>query len=584
MEITITIGHFGSSSHTGSRGKDYSATAPFPKGGETNAPTQFPFQTPSVLRLSLPKFLRPHPVYTPAASVMIFLLVLGGVFVLPSFLSKPDPFPALCDGNFHSANTSVNTIRVPTPTTSTSPDGQPIGLSEGATIFDLQRSNQQEVQYKLQAAQAATNDLQNVVPSSLKNALSIDPTDAEAQIYLENWRVLGSNHSHITMVVTVSFGPTPAGASRATLQGAFTAQKECNHQSQQDSSKMQIVLMIANIGGNTIGDRANSATFVANQIADQAVKDPTIVGIMCCTNSTNSINVNHQFKIRGSHLPMISPSASSDELQGMSNFFRVCPPNKEEAQLAANFLLNSQHKKRIAVLYDATTSYANNLKDDFAQDIPHNMVGSPEPFKGGKLDTVQNALTNALARMPDAIFFSGQASDLFALLNDISSTPTANLLIVGGDAVASTSVYTSLPPNMGHVYFMAFGSPNQWDDTNTKPPLFGDYQANFGTVTDPYGLPSIDAAVMLSYDATLALIHGSQLALSIHNTINALYLTEALRQITAANPIQGVTGRIAFSSNGNPEKNKIILVEHIQGTSLKIDDRQGCFLVTDNCG
>ena len=105
----------------------------------------------------------------------------------------------------------------------------------------------------------------------------------------------------------------------------FTAQKECNNQNQQDNSKTQIVLMIANIGGNSPDDRASSAMFVANQIVDQAVKDPTIVGIVGWPLSADSINVNHQLKIRGSHLPMVSPSASSDELEDMSNFFRICP-------------------------------------------------------------------------------------------------------------------------------------------------------------------------------------------------------------------------------------------------------------------
>ena len=204
--------------------------------------------------------------------ILIVLLILGGIFVLPSLLPKPDPFPALCSGNFQSAKIA----KVPMPATSTSPDGEPIGLSEGANIFDLQRPNQQEVQYKLQAAQATTNDPQNVM-SLLKNAISSDQTDAEAHIYLENWQVLGSNHPHITFVVGVSFPSLLAEGSRGALQGAFTAQKECNDRNWQDASKMLIVLMIANMDDNTPDDSAKSATFVVNQIADQAVKDPTIL-------------------------------------------------------------------------------------------------------------------------------------------------------------------------------------------------------------------------------------------------------------------------------------------------------------------
>jgi ABC-type branched-subunit amino acid transport system substrate-binding protein len=135
---------------------------------------------------------------------------------------------------------------------------------------------------------------------------------------------------------------------------------------------------------------------------------------------------------------------------------------------------------------------------------------------------------------------------------------------------------------MDHVYFMAFGSPNQWDGTYTKPPFFGDYQYNFGIVTDPNGLSSIDAAVMLSYDAMLALVHGSQQVLSAHNTINASYLTEALKQITVANPVQGVTGHIAFDSYGDQDPSKMIFVEHIERIHLVIDEQHGC-LLKDSC-
>lgn len=245
--------------------------------------------------------------------------------------------------------------------------------------------------------------------------------------------------------------------------------------------------------------------------------------------------------------------------------------------MAANFMLNTKHEKRIALLYDAATSYGNNLKSDFAADIPAtNIVGS-ESYIGGDPKTVQDALTSMLNQKPDAIFFSGYVSDLIVLLNDISSVPEANnLLIVGGDALATTNSYTTPLPDMRNVYFTAFASPNEWDRAGQTPPFFQEYQTNFGTLVAPNGLPSIDASVMLSYDAMLTLLYGSGQVLSTKNTINASDLTQALKQITLANPIQGVTGRIAFDSNGNQDRSKVIFVEHIEGTSLKLDAKQGC--------
>src|SRR5438045_9736234 len=104
----------------------------------------------------------------------------------------------------------------------------------------------------------------------------------------------------------------------------------------------------------------------------------------------------------------------------MTNFFRVYTLNIQKAQIAANFLLNTMHKKRIAIIYDQTTAFSTNLKDDFAQDIPKNTVGSAS-FIGDDPKTLQDTLTNMLAQKPDAIFFSGYLNDLFVLLKIISS-------------------------------------------------------------------------------------------------------------------------------------------------------------------
>jgi ABC-type branched-subunit amino acid transport system substrate-binding protein len=136
---------------------------------------------------------------------------------------------------------------------------------------------------------------------------------------------------------------------------------------------------------------------------------------------------------------------------------------------------------------------------------------------------------------------------------------------------------------MRNVYFPTSETPKVWDGTKPQPPLFQEYKTNFGTFTAPNGLPSIDADVMDSYDALLTLLYASQQILSRQNTITPSDLTEELKQITDAHPIQGVTGRIAFDTNGDQNENKIIFMEHIEGTNLVIDEMHGCLLVTGDC-
>jgi hypothetical protein len=389
---------------------------------------------------------------------MLVLLALGGVVVFPK--PSPDLFPALCSGNFRLENTNANTGIVPTPESHRAPDGELIGLSEGAQAFDLRRANNDEVQYKREAAEATTNDPDKVT-FSLDNAIHSDRADAEAQIYRENWKVLNSGHPHLTFVVGVGFPSSSASSSsikeasvdyaessRDTLQGAFSAQKECNDRNQQDG-KTQIVLMIANIGESVYGNNIDeNAKFVADQIANQAKQDKTIVGIIGWSFSADSVTMNHELKIKGSTLPMVSPTSAADELGGRYNFFRMGQKNRKFAQIAADFLLRIKKKKRIAIIYAQDNTYAENLKNDMKTDVPGtNIVGSPNDYSytGGNPKTVQAALTKVLAEKPDTIFFSGYEGDLFNLLDDLAGlshiSDKKNLIIVSAPALSTTNDY-----------------------------------------------------------------------------------------------------------------------------------------------
>ena len=219
-------------------------------------------------KLALLPFVNKYPrwLYISLVAVIVPVLCVASLLIynrisIPA--SQRAFFPSMCSGNFASG---TNSIVSPLPT-QTIADGESIGLSEGLTIFDVTRSNAQEVQYKKDAA-AASSLAQKT--AFWNDAYNSDPTDAEAQIYLEDQNVLTSSlHPHITIVVGVTFAPIYAGGTRGVLQAALTAQKECNALNQQ-AGQAQVVLILANIGGadtNTIG---SSAKYVAKQIATLA--------------------------------------------------------------------------------------------------------------------------------------------------------------------------------------------------------------------------------------------------------------------------------------------------------------------------
>ncbi|HLZ63600.1 MAG TPA: CHAT domain-containing protein [Ktedonosporobacter sp.] len=538
-------------------------------------------------RKMVTRFRTHKPVLFWTSIALIFLLATGtagGIFWYLSRLSSSAS--SLCSSNAQATTAT-------TPTTKRSPDGEQIGLSEGITVFDRSHSAQ-ELRFKDLAAQAEfTAKPNSSIPGWLDQAVQIDPTDAEAQIYQENWHVLAFHRPYMTFVVGVSFACTDPGTTYGggnVLRGAFLAQKEYNDQNQ-NSSKTLIVLSIANVGGDTRGNTDdNSVQWVADQIMQQAAQDKTIAGVMGWPMSAQTYDVLSEFNAKSSKLPILAACSTSDYLTGLyPYFFRICPTDEEQTRIAADFLVHTKKKKSIVTLLDPSNTWSENLARTFSNamtNVQGNLVAQ-EHYTAGDQESMRNAFNDMLSHQPDAdaLFFAGYPADLLKLLNVLNANPQNDLLIMGASATSVTSAYpTPLPAGLDNIYFTSFASPIQWDNQAATPPFFQDYYTIYKALTAPNGLPSIDAGTMLAYDGLSTFLSATQQMLSPTTTLNPSALATRLRQITGTNAIQGISGRIAFDSigNGNQDKHKMIFVEHIVGTKLVIDQQQGC-LLKDNC-
>ena len=84
---------------------------------------------------------------------------------------------------------------------------------------------------------------------------------------------------------------------------------------------------------------------------------------------------------------------------------------------------------------------------------------------------------------------------------------------------------------------------------------------------------------MLSYDATMALLEGSKIALAGGKTsITSTDLRQALVTITGAKAIQGVGGQISFGPDGNPIGKAVVVLGVVGGGFIQIVGVQGHFL------
>ncbi len=504
-----------------------------------------------------PQQKRPRTLYILIAAILALLVILGGVFVFRPFLSS-------------SRTTSSSTS---TPTVSSSPisvtkfGNEYIGISDGTFAFD---TTLKDGALKTQAAQLLNqkNSDANAVISLLNQATSLSPNDAEALIYLEDLRVINSGSKYVTLVVgtMLSGDPTLTTVGRDDLQGAYIAQKEYN-----DASKLyeglQVRLLIANSGS-----QSSYTQNVAQQIVQLAQTDKTFMGVIGWPYSSRALN---EVKVLGNaHIPMMSQTASSDALTDASPyFFRVVPSNKSQGVQGAAYVQQSLHAKRVALFYDPNDSYSQSLAQDFKQSFVSgdNQIVVTENYTVGKPATLPAAVSDALAHNPDLFYFSGYSGDVSTLLSNL---PVGNdLPVMGGDALYELGGYQSTArANFSHLRFTAFAYPDEWDvlgySTN-KPAFFSEYPAAYNPASLPnlsYGFTRADNDVILSYDATVALLTGCNGALSTGKTsVTSQDVLQALKSLHGPKAIQGVSGQIAFGSNGDPAE-KAIVVLYVDAT------------------
>jgi eukaryotic-like serine/threonine-protein kinase len=249
----------------------------------------------------------------------------------------------------------------------------------------------------------------------------------------------------------------------------------------------------------------------------------------------------------------------------------------------------------VALFYDPANSYTQSLANAFRTQFTADgkQIVATEQYTVNKPSNFTQLLNDAESHNPDLIYFAGYASDASVLLTDLpTSGPFANLQIMGGDALYELGGYTSSASGARvRLHFTTFAYPDEWQIlcssgksfACTPPSFFADYKADYNpnnqhTTGNPYGYTRTDADVMLSYDATLVMLTASGNALTGKKTlITPNDLLQALKQINGAQAIQGVSGQIAFGSDGNPINKAIVTLKVVNGGFFVEDSVQGCF-------
>ncbi len=464
------------------------------------------------------------------------------------------------------------------------PHGELIGLSDGRYTFDT-AADRLDASLKVAAAKDLAQGDKVGAKSLWSQAVRIDTSDAEALIYLEDQRVLDSGSPYITLVVgaVLTGNASDISSGRNNLQGAYVAQKEYNDGFKLSGGRL-VRLLIANAGS-----KSDNVAQVTEQIVQAEKQDTTIIGVMGWSRSAyveKSLPV-----LTRAQMPMVSSTASADNLSGISPyFFRVAPSNKSQAFAGAKYAEQELHASHVALFVDPKNSYSSSLANDFKQQFVadgHQIVDT-ENYTVGDKASLPTLLQKALNAKPDLIYFAGYADDLAVLLVDLP-TSLPSLQVLGGDSLYSPNGYPlSARLGFSHVRFTSFAYFEEWNTLGlNKPQFFTEYSNDFNPAQadhsqNPYGFTLADYGAILSYDAMYALLQGCQNVLMAQIALTSTTLQHGLTQITGTKAIQGVSGQISFGPNGDPINKAIVVLYVDQDGHIHLLEKngvQGCFVV-----
>ncbi|NVK75029.1 branched chain amino acid ABC transporter substrate-binding protein [Marinomonas sp. CT5] len=197
------------------------------------------------------------------------------------------------------------------------------------------------------------------------------------------------------------------------------------------------------------------AVSVANRLVDSdgAV---AVVGHFC---SSSSIPASRIYEEAG--VLMITPASTNPTLtdQGLPNVFRVCGRDDQQGDVAASYIVDQLHAKRVAVIHDKDT-YGKGLADAMKSTL--NAYGVKEVMYEGltRGEKDFNALITKIRSVDaDVVYFGGLHSEAGPLVRQLREQGSKAIFISGDGIVSDEFVSVAGSPKYVDGVLMTFGAP-----------------------------------------------------------------------------------------------------------------------------
>lgn len=133
----------------------------------------------------------------------------------------------------------------------------------------------------------------------------------------------------------------------------------------------------------------------------------------------------------------ITPASTNPQLteQGFKTVFRVCGRDDQQGEVAANYIVDTLKKKRVAVLHDKTT-YGQGLADETKRFLEKRGV-NPVFYSGvvqGDKDYTP-VLTAAKQKKPEVVYFGGIHPEAILLVKQMRERLGMKAIFMSGDGI-----------------------------------------------------------------------------------------------------------------------------------------------------
>lgn len=293
----------------------------------------------------------------------------------------------------------------------------------------------------------------------------------------------------------------------------------------------------------------NAGSVSAIQVAQQLRDDPSVLGVVGHPESGTTIEAipvyeDAQYAGRNA-VVAISPTASSPRLSGMSPwFFRVAPSDDEAARYVAQWVVDSLHATRAAIIF-RNDSYGRDWASTFTEAYEKTgaKVISRDPYLTGI--TEWDAYAQLIARLkPDVLLFPGDAGDAVQMLEALRM---ANVTIpfIGGDG---TEGMRDSAVAEGARY-VAFFRPERVSTEEGKT-FVRRYNEKYHQ--DP------DMFAAMSYDAAIAIGHTIRAGAKTRKAVQ-----QALQLLGGKDSpaVEGAGGMIAFEADHDISGRTVVITQ-----------------------